>query len=511
VRLSDNKVVADGLLSDAMPQSIKVDGFSLNFEGGSFQSGDRFLLKPTSTGATDMAMQLKRGEEFALASPIRVQSGSANQGGARVLGSEVLSVDTPLFANDGQLTPPLMIRFTSATTYDVLDYSDPANPVHTQPPMRNLTFVPGANNSMLPTVPGGLTLTTDAAAVGALQVGQASNGYPGEELRLQTTDPETGFIRYQNLTVAADETAASMARRLSGLDGVKATAYTETVFSDFNASDAGNDLVIELNGKTVTSPGWLTGDASQRDPSYGGNMPDYLRDKINSSTDLQAQGIYARSDGSKLTVYATSGVDLNFSLSGGGSVDVDQGANPPQVINATDPDPQFTVGGELQVQLPANTQVFSSRTDGILGSSPELLDNFTGIGVTMSSGTGADGAPRAGDSFVIGYNTNGSADNRNGLALLALNNKEILGGENQTYQDVYGQLAEKVGILTSQARVNESAGESMLRQSMDAMQSVSGVNLEEEAARLIQLEQHYNASARLITLARDLFDTLLRM
>jgi flagellar hook-associated protein 1 FlgK len=46
---------------------------------------------------------------------------------------------------------------------------------------------------------------------------------------------------------------------------------------------------------------------------------------------------------------------------------------------------------------------------------------------------------------------------------------------------------------------------------MDALQSVSGVNLEEEAARLIQLEQHYNASARLITLARDLFDTLLNM
>ncbi|ALO46649.1 flagellar hook-associated protein FlgK [Pseudohongiella spirulinae] len=514
VRLSDNKVVADGLLSDAMPQSVKVDGFSLNFEGGSYQVGDRFLLKPTSSGATDMSVQIKRAEEFAFASPIRVQTGSANQGGARVLSSRVMSVDTPLFSKDGQLTPPLMVRFTSPTTYDVLNYSDPANPVHTDPPMRNLSFVPGSDNSLFPTEPGGLTLTSNGLAAGALQVGSASNGYPGEELRFQTTDPETGFIRYQQLTVVADESAASMARRLSGLNGVQATAYTETVIAGFDASDAGNDLVIQLNGKDVTTAGWLSGDPLNNiapDPSYSGNMPDYLRDKINGSADLQAQGIYARSDGSKLTVYATSGVDLNFSLSGGGSLTVDQGADPAQTVSAADVDPQFTVGGKLQMQLAANTQVFSNRNDGIVGSTPELKANYLGIDVVMASGSGADGAPRAGDTFMIGYNRNGSADNRNGLSMLALNSKAMLGGENQTYQDVYGQLAEKVGILTSQARVNQNAGESMLRQSMDALQSVAGVNLEEEAARLIQLEQHYNASARLITLARDLFDTLLRI
>lgn len=513
VRLSDNKVVADGLLSDAMPQSVKVDGFSLNFEGGSFQNGDRFLLKPTSSGATDMAVQIKRAEEFAFASPVRVQTGSANQGGARLLSTQVLSVDTPLFSKDGQLTPPLMVRFTSPTTYDVLDYSDPANPVHTDPPMRNLSFVPGSDNSLFPTEPGGLTLTTSGAAVADLQIGSASNGYPGEVLRFQTTDPGTGFIRYQQLTVAADESAASMARRLSGLNGVQATAYTETVISGFDASDAGNDLVIQLNGKQVTTAGWLSGvpGGAVPDPSYSGNMPDYLRDKINSNADLQAQGIYARSDGNKLTVYATSGDDLNFSLSGGGSLTVDQGADPAQVVNAADPDPQFTIGGKVQIQVAANTEVFSNRNDGILGSDPELKENFLGIDVVMASGSGADGAPRAGDTFMIGYNRNGSADNRNGLSMLALNSKAMLGGENQTYQDVYGQLAEKIGILTSQARVNQSAGESMLRQSMDALQSVAGVNLEEEAARLIQLEQHYNASARLITLARDLFETLLRI
>ena len=176
-----------------------------------------------------------------------------------------------------------------------------------------------------------------------------------------------------------------------------------------------------------------------------------------------------------------------------------------------DPATDFTVGGKIDVQLAANTVLGSDINNGLFGAAPTAKSNFLGVQISMTSGSGADGQPRAGDTFTLSYNKNGSADNRNGAAMLALGSASILSDGNVSYQDAYGQLAEKLGILTSQARVNQSASESMLRQSMDALQSVSGVNLEEEAARLIQLEQHYNASARLIGLARDLFDTLLNM
>ena len=46
---------------------------------------------------------------------------------------------------------------------------------------------------------------------------------------------------------------------------------------------------------------------------------------------------------------------------------------------------------------------------------------------------------------------------------------------------------------------------------MSALQSVAGVNMDEEAARLIQFEQHYNASARLISMAKEMFDALLSL
>ena len=167
------------------------------------------------------------------------------------------------------------------------------------------------------------------------------------------------------------------------------------------------------------------------------------------------------------------------------------------------------VGGTVDVQLAADMSLTSNRRDGLFGSVPTAVANFMGYQVSIGSGQGANGAPQAGDSFVVNYNTDGTADNRNGALMLSLNSQLTLSDGNLTYQGAYGQLVENLGILTSQARLSQAASETLLRQSMDSLQGVSGVNIEEEAARLIQFEQHYNASARLITMAKDMFDTLI--
>lgn len=506
-RLSDNKVVNQGILPTTYPQTASMDGFSINFEEGSFRSGDRFLLQPTRNGATDLNVQINRAEEFAFASPIRVSENPANQGGVQLVSSTVQDISTDFFDKKGQLNPPLMVRFTSATTYEVLDYSDPANPKALTPPMSNLPFVPGSNNALFPSDPGGQTIVSQGASVGQIIMGGATNGYPGEQVFVQTTDPDTGFIREQRLTLGADESADSMARRLNSLTGVSATAYNNITLSDFS----GAGLELSLNGVNLTDPNFVLPGEATPDPVPSPLTADFLRDRINSSPDLQAQGIYAKSDGSKLTIHATSGADFKFQVDGAGSFLAGEAA---QLVNAPapgDPALDMTVGGRVDVQLAANSQMQTNQANGVFGSAPAGVSNYLGIQVTMSSGSGPDGQPKAGDSFVIGYNQDGTADNRNGSAMLALGDAKLFSDGNQSFHDSYGQLAESVGILTSQARINQNAGESMLRQSMDAMQSVSGVNLEEEAARLIQLEQHYNASARLITLARDLFDVLMRI
>ena len=48
-----------------------------------------------------------------------------------------------------------------------------------------------------------------------------------------------------------------------------------------------------------------------------------------------------------------------------------------------------------------------------------------------------------------------------------------------------------------------------MQQSTDLRNSVSGVNLDEEAANLIRFEQLYSANAQVISVARELFDRLI--
>ena len=116
-----------------------------------------------------------------------------------------------------------------------------------------------------------------------------------------------------------------------------------------------------------------------------------------------------------------------------------------------------------------------------------------------------------GDSFVVDFNKDGTNDNSNAIAMLDLNEKRILSNGNLGILSAYGQIVQEIGILTSQSRTSHSASQSLLRQSESALQSVAGVNIDEEAANLIKFEQHYNASAQLISIARDLFDSILQL
>lgn len=126
------------------------------------------------------------------------------------------------------------------------------------------------------------------------------------------------------------------------------------------------------------------------------------------------------------------------------------------------------------------------------------------------------GRPEGGDNFSVSFNTNGVSDNRNALKLTDLQSKTVIGinpaapdTTGASFTDSYGDLVERVGTLTSQARVDGEATGAILKQATDNRDSVSGVNLDEEAAKLIQFEQYYQASAQIIQVARSLFDTLI--
>ena len=127
------------------------------------------------------------------------------------------------------------------------------------------------------------------------------------------------------------------------------------------------------------------------------------------------------------------------------------------------------------------------------------------------------GRPENGDTFTLGFNSNGVSDNRNALKLVDLQNKQTVGVDpnitgiatGASFTDGYGDLVERVGTLTAQARQDSEATGAILKQATDNRDALSGVNLDEEAANLIKFEQYYNASAQIIQVARSLFDTLI--
>ena len=71
-----------------------------------------------------------------------------------------------MFSQEGQMSPPLIVKFTTATTYDVLDNSDPGNPVQLSPPIRNQEYVPGIQNQLFPTDNGQTTVQSQGALLG---------------------------------------------------------------------------------------------------------------------------------------------------------------------------------------------------------------------------------------------------------------------------------------------------------------------------------------------------------
>jgi flagellar hook-associated protein 1 FlgK len=121
------------------------------------------------------------------------------------------------------------------------------------------------------------------------------------------------------------------------------------------------------------------------------------------------------------------------------------------------------------------------------------------------------GTPAAGDVFTISANSAGVSDNRNALLLAGLQTGKTLAGGTASYQSAYSQIVSDIGNKTREIQVTATAQESVLKQAQDAQQSMSGVNLDEEAANLLRYQQAYQASGKMIEIASKLFDTLLSM
>ncbi|HCV04972.1 flagellar hook-associated protein FlgK [Pseudoalteromonas sp. MEBiC 03607] len=129
-----------------------------------------------------------------------------------------------------------------------------------------------------------------------------------------------------------------------------------------------------------------------------------------------------------------------------------------------------------------------------------------------------EGTPATGDTFTLEFNTGGFDDNRNGLLLAGLQTGDLVrqnveasstADNHKTFNQAYSGIVTDIGVVTSQAQTNGAAFTALADQSEAWYESLSGVNLDEEAANLLRFQQSYAASAQVLATARTIFDTLL--
>ncbi len=172
-------------------------------------------------------------------------------------------------------------------------------------------------------------------------------------------------------------------------------------------------------------------------------------------------------------------------------------------------------GGALSVQPftimfnnPPTSYTVAGATPAVAGSVPYVAgQNISYNGWTIQ----VSGTPTAGDVFNVAPNTTGTGDNRNALLMAGLQNQNLMSNGTTTLLGQFNQMVGAVGSKTSELTTTSAAQTTLVAQTVASQQSVSGVNLDEEAANLLQYQRAYQASAKAMQIANTMFDALLTL
>ncbi|MFA9275067.1 MAG: flagellar hook-associated protein FlgK [Candidatus Aquirickettsiella gammari] len=173
----------------------------------------------------------------------------------------------------------------------------------------------------------------------------------------------------------------------------------------------------------------------------------------------------------------------------------------------------YNSAGNNFTGFPANANVTvkngSTTTSYAAGSAIPYIEgstiSFNGLSFTVS------GAYANGDVVKIAGNPSGTGDSRNATLLSGLQTKNTMASGTTSFQGAYGQFVSNVGNKAHEMEVNKNAETRLLSQALQAQQSESGVNLDEEAANLLRYQQAYQAAGKLMQIASQLFDAILAL
>lgn len=149
-------------------------------------------------------------------------------------------------------------------------------------------------------------------------------------------------------------------------------------------------------------------------------------------------------------------------------------------------------------------QVFDATgtlLSGVTGFTPPAINAY-GMQLEVSSVAGVT------ERFTLDL-TLASGDNTNALAMARLNEARPMLNGRVGFTALFEQSKQDLGSQARGAQIQAEAAEAIFQQAQTRSDSLSGVNLDEEAANLMRFQQAYQASARIMTTSQQIFDALI--
>jgi flagellar hook-associated protein 1 FlgK len=171
-------------------------------------------------------------------------------------------------------------------------------------------------------------------------------------------------------------------------------------------------------------------------------------------------------------------------------------------------DPSVWVPGVYTISFTsANAYQVKDASNNVVGTGNYTSGTpitFNGASVTLT------GSPATGDTFTVGAaGASNTGDNSNAFALIDSLNAAKMNGGTTSLSSVANNLVSQIGVQTQQAQSNASAQKAVNASATDSRNNLSGVNLDEEAAKMVQYQQAYSACAQLIQASNTMFNTLI--
>lgn len=115
------------------------------------------------------------------------------------------------------------------------------------------------------------------------------------------------------------------------------------------------------------------------------------------------------------------------------------------------------------------------------------------------------------DNISTGLEPNSPGDNRIAIAISKLQHEKVMGEGTRTFEESYLTSVGKIGLATAKSKIDTEQTAGILAQSKSIKERISGVSIDEETANMVKYQHTYDASARMIKTADEMFDSVLGM